>query len=78
MRKPCSQWSSGILVGLSLFLAGCGEKMGETTSEAPSQQSPSMAQRGPEEGTASPGYEQGQVGKEEQKPSEKQRQEGNR
>lgn len=75
MRKPWSQWIASILAGLSLFLTGCGEKrMGETTFETPAQQAPSTALGGPEEGKTTPGYEQGQVGKE-QKPSEKQRQE---
>ncbi len=76
MRTPWSQWTSSILAGLSLFLAGCGEKKtGESTSEAPRQEAPSTALGGPEEGTATPGYEKGQAGKEEQKPSERQRQE---
>lgn len=79
MRTPWSQWTAIAitLAALSLFLAGCGErekKMGEGTSEAPRQEAPSTALGGPE-GPANPCYEKGQAGKEEQKPSERQKQE---
>jgi uncharacterized lipoprotein len=63
MKNRWSQWTAGVLSSFALvsFLAGCESKKSETTSQAPSDQSQSLAERQPGMAAPTPGMEKGQA-----------------